>query len=265
VAFFSIMTQLMVSFAAPGLLVERLPVYYRQRDAHFMPAWCFALPEILLQVPLIATEATIWTAMVYFMVGFDRSARVLVFWVIMFVDGLCGLTLFMLVALPAKTIAVAAAIQNLCALIFMIASGFIVTFDNLTGPWKGVYYANPVSYFLQALVVNEFESDNWGGPAPDGSAVTAGEYFMQQRGYFTGQHWIWIGIVVWGCGSTLLNTLLYVFAASHLTIAPKRKISPTLHEGRPRAVAREQQQAGRSRVHSANTLSAGPPLWGAGR
>jgi hypothetical protein len=39
VAFFSIMTQLMVSFAAPGLLVERLPVYYRQRDAHFMPAW----------------------------------------------------------------------------------------------------------------------------------------------------------------------------------------------------------------------------------
>jgi hypothetical protein len=40
VAFFSIMTQLVVSFAAPGLLVERLPVYYRQRDAHFMPAWC---------------------------------------------------------------------------------------------------------------------------------------------------------------------------------------------------------------------------------
>jgi hypothetical protein len=44
-------------------------------------------------------------------------------------------------------------------------------------------YANPVSYFLQALVVNEFESDNWGGPAPVGSsAATAGEYYMQQRG-----------------------------------------------------------------------------------
>jgi hypothetical protein len=124
----------------------------------------------------------------------------------------------------------------------MIASGFIVTFDNLTGPWKGVCeglqlglgneqlapvpllhppsstcgtrflalpaclssvpksrralraslsadYANPVSYFLQALVVNEFESDNWGGPAPDGSAVTAGEYFMQQRG--GPQHRVW--------------------------------------------------------------------------
>ena len=34
VAFFSVMTQLVVSFAAPGLLIERLPVYYRQRNAH---------------------------------------------------------------------------------------------------------------------------------------------------------------------------------------------------------------------------------------
>ena len=32
-SFFSIMTQLVVSFAAPGLLIERLPVYYKQRDA----------------------------------------------------------------------------------------------------------------------------------------------------------------------------------------------------------------------------------------
>jgi hypothetical protein len=44
-------------------------------------------------------------------VGFDVSARVLVFWTVMFVAGVFGLTLFMLVALPAKTITVAAAIQ----------------------------------------------------------------------------------------------------------------------------------------------------------
>ena len=39
VSFFSIMTQFMVSFAAPGLLIERLPTYYKHRDAHFHPAW----------------------------------------------------------------------------------------------------------------------------------------------------------------------------------------------------------------------------------
>lgn len=42
---------------------------------------------------------------------------------------------------------------------------------------------------MQALVVNEFETDNWGD---NGTA------FLEARGYFTGQHWIWIGIVCWG-------------------------------------------------------------------
>lgn len=43
-------------------------------------------------------------------------------------------------------------------------------------------YANPVSYFLQALVVNEFESPNWGGPAPDGQpGQTAGNFYLQER------------------------------------------------------------------------------------
>lgn len=122
------------------------------------PGWCFALPELLLQAPLIATEATIWTLMVYFMVrkggrtgdhccqelgtweasgcsgaclvlrtarrsdvcalpelplqvGFVTSARILIFWCVMFFAGTCGLSLFMLLALFAKTITVAAALQ----------------------------------------------------------------------------------------------------------------------------------------------------------
>lgn len=44
-------------------------------------------------------------------VGFVTSARVLIFWCVMFFAGLCGLSLFMLLALFAKTITVAAALQ----------------------------------------------------------------------------------------------------------------------------------------------------------
>ncbi|EFN53196.1 hypothetical protein CHLNCDRAFT_36538 [Chlorella variabilis] len=225
VSFFSIMTQFMVSFAAPGLLIERLPTYYKHRDAHFHPAWCFALPEILLQMPLIATEATIWTAMIYFMVGFVISVRLLVFWGIMFVAGVCGLSLFFLLAVFAKTITVAAALQNLCILIFTIASGYIVNYKNLTGPWKGVWYANPVAYFLQALAVNELESENWDTPALGDSGLTQGQLFLEQRGYFLGYHWVWLGLFAWGIGSTLLNTSLFMTASSFLNIVPRRKVT----------------------------------------
>lgn len=51
VMYFSIMTQMFVSFAAPSLLIQRMPVYLEQRDAHFYPGWCYALPEVLMQVP----------------------------------------------------------------------------------------------------------------------------------------------------------------------------------------------------------------------
>ena len=39
VIFFLVSTQLYLSFAAPGLFIERLPVYIEQRDANFYPGW----------------------------------------------------------------------------------------------------------------------------------------------------------------------------------------------------------------------------------
>lgn len=35
-------------------------------------------------------------------------------------------------------------------------------------------------------------------------------------GYFTGQHWVWIGLWVWGLGSTLLNTTVFCLAANYV-------------------------------------------------
>lgn len=71
VGFFSVLFQLVGAFPASAILIDRLPVYYKQRDAHFYPAWCFALPELILQLPLMLAESWIWTLMVYFMVRGD--------------------------------------------------------------------------------------------------------------------------------------------------------------------------------------------------
>lgn len=48
------------------------------------------------------------------MVGFVASARVLVFWAVMFTAGTCGLSLFMLLAMFSKTITIAASLQVRC-------------------------------------------------------------------------------------------------------------------------------------------------------
>jgi hypothetical protein len=53
--------------------VARLPVFYKQRRIHFYPAWAYALPMLLLRIPVSIVESIIWTAMTYYTVGFDPS------------------------------------------------------------------------------------------------------------------------------------------------------------------------------------------------
>lgn len=40
----------------------------------FFPAWCYALPMTLLDIPLALWEAVLWTAIPYFTVGYYKDA-----------------------------------------------------------------------------------------------------------------------------------------------------------------------------------------------
>ena len=96
-------------------------------------------------------------------------------------------------------------------------------------------YANPVAYFLQALAVNELECENWDTPARGDSGLTQGQLFLEQRGYFLGYHWVWLGLIVWGIGSTLLNTSLFMTVSSFLTTGGRKQVAfNRANEGRHR-------------------------------
>ena len=41
----------------------------------FYPGLCFAVPAFLLRVPFGLVEATLWTYIVYFIVGFSGTVR----------------------------------------------------------------------------------------------------------------------------------------------------------------------------------------------
>lgn len=78
-----------------ALLVDMLPTFYKQRDAHFFPAWAFAAAQLLVRLPWVVADTITWSLMVYFTVGFDSSARFLTFWAICLACALFGLSVFM--------------------------------------------------------------------------------------------------------------------------------------------------------------------------
>jgi hypothetical protein len=54
-----------------SLTVVKLPVFYKQHDLLFFPAWAYSLPTCILKIPITLIEIVIWVCLTYYVIGFD--------------------------------------------------------------------------------------------------------------------------------------------------------------------------------------------------
>ena len=71
--FFSLVNVMFNGVAELALTIFRLPVFFKQRDFLFYPAWAFALPIWVLRIPLSLMESGIWVILTYYTIGFAPS------------------------------------------------------------------------------------------------------------------------------------------------------------------------------------------------
>lgn len=62
-------------FAELPMIIDRLPVFYKQRDHNFYPSWAFSLPATILSIPVSIIEVFFWVAISYYALGFDPSVK----------------------------------------------------------------------------------------------------------------------------------------------------------------------------------------------
>ncbi|KAL6781025.1 hypothetical protein ACKKBG_A09460 [Auxenochlorella protothecoides x Auxenochlorella symbiontica] len=225
VMFYSLLYQLLGGISEMHILVERLPVMFRQRDAKFYPGWAFALPVIILRIPFSLIEATIWSLIVYWVVGFSRSVRFLMFWVQLFLANVWSVQMFVLIAAVARNDTIATAAGSFFLLIFINLSGFVLNTSDIPPWWLGGFWGNPFSYATRALAINEFTSSQWDIPDPVNGG-TLGANVLAFRGFQSAYWWCWvaIGFII---GSFVLNACAFVAAITFLG-APHSK--PTMTE-----------------------------------
>ena len=63
-----------MSLAAGWLQIERLPVYFKQRDNFFFPAWTFVIPTTLMRLPVSFIESLVYTVITYFEIDLAPTA-----------------------------------------------------------------------------------------------------------------------------------------------------------------------------------------------
>ncbi|KAG8380610.1 hypothetical protein BUALT_Bualt06G0033600 [Buddleja alternifolia] len=216
--FFSLINVMFNGMAELAMTIFRLPVFFKQRDSLFYPAWAFALPIWLLRIPISFIESGIWIILTYYTVGYAPAASRFFRQFLAFVGvHQMALGLFRFIAALGRTQVVANTLGTFTLLLVFVLGGFIIDKDDLQ-PWmKWAYYLSPMSYGQNAIVLVEFLDPRWSTPNDDTRFLgrTAGKELLAARGMFTEEHWYWTCVIALFAFSLFFN-LCFVAALTYL-------------------------------------------------
>ncbi|KAK4478717.1 hypothetical protein RD792_014215 [Penstemon davidsonii] len=216
--FFSLMTVMFNGMAELAMTMFRLPVFFKQRDFLFYPAWAFGLPIYLLRIPLSLLESAIWVVITYYTIGFAPAAgRFFKQFLTLFSIHQMALGLFRFIAAVGRTQVVSFTLGTFTLLLVFVLGGFIVAKDDLQ-PWiKWAYYMSPMSWGQNAIVMNEFLDDRWSAPNMDPrfSQPTVGKVLLKSRSFYTEERWFWYCIAAL-LGFSILFNVFFVLALTYL-------------------------------------------------
>ncbi|KAL1822525.1 hypothetical protein ACET3Z_009303 [Daucus carota] len=216
--FFSLVIVMFNGMVELAMTVMRLPVFFKQRDFLFYPAWAFALPIWILTIPISLMESAIWIILTYYTIGFAPGAsRLFMQFLAFFGIHQMALSLFRFIAVVGRTEIVANTLGSFALFLVFVLGGFIVSRNDLK-PWmKWGYYASPMMYGQNAIVMNEFLDKRWSAPNiyPKINEPTVGKVLLKSRGFFTEEYWFWICIGAL-FGFSLLFNVLFIAALTFL-------------------------------------------------
>jgi ABC-2 type transporter len=71
--FFGIIMIMFNGFSELAMTIMKLPVFFKQRDLLFFPAWTYTIPGWIVKIPIALVEVFVWVGMTYYVIGFDPN------------------------------------------------------------------------------------------------------------------------------------------------------------------------------------------------
>ncbi|KAJ6948249.1 ABC transporter G family member 31 [Populus alba x Populus x berolinensis] len=202
--FFGLVHMMFNGFSELSLLIFRLPVFYKQRDNLFHPAWVWSVASFILRLPYSIVEAVVWSCVVYYTVGFAPGAgRFFRFMLLLFSVHQMALGLFRTMGSIARDLVVANTFGSAALLAIFLLGGFIIPKAMIKPWWIWGYWLSPLTYGQRAISVNEFGAERWIKKSSFGNN-TVGNNILYQHNLPSSDYWYWIGV-----GVVLLYALLF--------------------------------------------------------
>eukprot|EP00252_Welwitschia_mirabilis_P009404 TRINITY_DN2197_c1_g4_i2.p1 TRINITY_DN2197_c1_g4~~TRINITY_DN2197_c1_g4_i2.p1 ORF type:complete len:1146 (+),score=116.07 TRINITY_DN2197_c1_g4_i2:852-4289(+) len=214
--FFGLMTCMFNGFAELAMTIEKLPVYYKQRDLLFFPAWAYSLPQCVLNLPISVMESAIWVFITYYVIGFDPNAgRFFRQFLLLFFVHQMALGMFRFIASLGRNMIVANTFGAFAILIVILLGGFLLSKDDIKAWWIWGYWISPLMYSQTAITVNELLGHKWSKQWGNTTEETLGMYVLRARGFHTRGYWYWLGLAALA-GYAILFNFSYTVALTYL-------------------------------------------------
>ncbi|XP_022154233.1 pleiotropic drug resistance protein 3-like isoform X2 [Momordica charantia] len=197
-----------------ALTVQRLEVFYKQKELKFYPAWAYAIPAAILKIPFSLVQALVWTSLTYYVIGYTPEfSRFFRHFLVLFAVNILSLSMFRLLASVIRSIDVAPSISSFTLLLILTFAGFIITHTSMPAWMEWGFWVSPISYGEIGLSINEFLAPRW--QKRQSTNTTIGHIILQSRGLDFHQYFYWISLgalfgfaVLFNVGFTLALTFL---------------------------------------------------------
>nr|XP_043611609.1 ABC transporter G family member 29-like [Erigeron canadensis] len=214
---FGLITNTFNAFAELPMVIERLPVIYKQRDLLYHPPWAYTIPTFLLGIPISMIESTVWTVVTYNITGFapEVSRFFKQFLLTFLIQQMAG-GLFRFIASVCRTMTIANTGGVLIAELAFLVGGFILPKGQIPKWWGWAYWVSPFSYGFNALTVNEMFAPRWMNRLASDNATELGVAVLRMIDVPPNRNMFWIGAGVL-LGFAILFNFLFTLALTYLT------------------------------------------------
>uniref|UniRef100_A0A803KN58 ABC transporter domain-containing protein n=1 Tax=Chenopodium quinoa TaxID=63459 RepID=A0A803KN58_CHEQI len=212
--FYGLIMLLVDGFPELSMTVMRLPVFFKQRDLYFYPAWAYAIPATILKIPLSILLAVIWTSLTYYTIGYAPEVGRFFCQALLFSGvHLASISMFRLLASLFRTTVASTFASVIFILFVFIFSGFIFPRPSMPVWLRWGFWVVPLTYGEIGLATNEFLAPRWQKMLA--SNTTIGREVLQSRGLMFDGYFVWVSVGAL-FGFCVLSTLGFTLALTFL-------------------------------------------------
>ncbi|XP_074562051.1 ABC transporter G family member 36-like isoform X3 [Curcuma longa] len=224
--FFGVVMIMFNGFTETAMVILKIPVFFKQRDLLFFPAWSYAVPSWILKIPITFIEVAVWVFTTYYVIGFDPNVgRLFKQYLLLLAVNQMASALFRLNGAVGRNMIVANTFGSFALLICLLLGGFIISRNDVKKWWIWGYWISPLMYAQNAISVNELLGHSWSHIVDQTESL--GVRVLRARGIFPEAKWYWIGLGAL-VGYVFLFNALFTMALTYLK--PFGKSHPPISE-----------------------------------